>query len=230
MSDARSDILAKIRTTRSAPDAVKNELGAMQDRIKDHPTNLIPARGQLSSGRRIDQFITEAERVHATVKRVSRTDEIAGEISRYLAENNLPSRIKQAPSLEYIDWSNTLLDVSQGGGSPDDEVCVTSAYGGVAETGTLVTYSSPENPTTLNFLPPVHIVVLKAKDIDGSYEDVWARMRDTLGTKDQSDNFIPRTVNFITGPSRTGDIQQTLLLGIHGPQRLHIVIDDEETS
>jgi len=230
MSNARADILAKIRTTRSAPHAVKNELGTMQDRLQAHPVNLIPERGNRNATARIDQFMQEAERVNATLKRIDRDQDIAAEIARYLAENNLPSRIKRAPSLDHVDWSETLLEVSRGIGHEEDEVCVTSAFGGVAETGTLVTYSGAENPTTLNFLPPVHIVVLKSKDIEGSYEAVWDKLRSALANKDQSSNFIPRTVNFITGPSRTGDIQQTLLLGIHGPQRLHIVLVDENTS
>ena len=65
------------------------------------------------------------------------------------------------------------MEVSHGIGEATDEVCVTSAYAGVAETGTIVTYSGQQNPTTLNFLPPVHIAVLNAVDITGSYEDVW---------------------------------------------------------
>lgn len=230
MKNARTDILTKIKSTRSAPDAVTNELGSMRARLQDHPVNLIPERGKRDSAAQVGQFIEEAERVHATVKQITSETDIPTEIARYLAEHNLASRIKQAPSLSHIDWSHTLLDVSEGVGHEDDEVCVTKAFGGVAETGTLVTYSGPENPTTLNFLPPVHIAVLNVSDIEGSYEDVWAKLRTKLKDKDQSINFIPRTVNFITGPSRTGDIQQTLLLGIHGPQRLHIVLVDEDAS
>lgn len=229
MSDARSEILGKIRTTRSAPEAVKNTLGKMTDRLKDHPANLIPERGKGTPDKLLARFIEEAEKVSATVARVGSDDEIPKQIAKYLADNNLPSRIKQAPALAHLDWSNTLLEVSQGIGEATDEVCVTSAFAGVAETGTLVTYSGALTPTTLNFLPPVHVVVLKASEMVGSYEDVWAKLRARLQNKDHPGAFIPRAVNMITGPSRTGDIQQELLLGIHGPQRLHIVVVDEET-
>ncbi len=228
MSDARSDILGKIRTTRSAPDAVENKLGPMADRIKDHPVNLIPERGRADEATRLTRFTAEAERVNATVMHVASERDVPRQVATYLADNNLPSRIKQAPALAHLDWSETLLEVKQGIGEATDEVCVTSAFAGIAETGTLVTYSAAETPTTLNFLPPVHVVVLKAGDLIGSYEDAWAKLRTTFQNKDQTNNFIPRTVNMITGPSRTGDIQQTLLLGIHGPQRLHIVIVDDE--
>ena len=230
MSDARKEILSKIRTTRNDPHAVQNTLGSVKSRIKDHPANLIPKRGRGDQGQRLGQFMAEAERVHASIRKVASDADVPKAIAEYLTDNNLPSRIKHAPSLSHLDWSETLMEVRQGIGEDTDEVCVTSAFAGVAETGTLVTYSGTENPTTLNFLPPVHIAVLKSGDIIGSYEDAWAKLRSQFAGQDQSASFIPRTVNMITGPSRTGDIQQTLLLGIHGPQRLHIVIVDEETS
>lgn len=228
MSTARDEILAKIRTTRAAPLAAPNRLGSAEQRLQEPAANLIPARGQTPAKDRLAQFIAEAERVNASVARVANDGSIPAEIARYLADNNLPSRLKHAPSLAHLDWSETLLDVQQGIGAADDEVCVTTAFAGVSETGTLVTYSGAENPTTLNYLPPVHIAVLRAADISASYEAVWQRLRENKIKEDQSSGFIPRTVNMITGPSRTADIEQTLLLGIHGPQRLHIVIIDDE--
>jgi L-lactate dehydrogenase complex protein LldG len=79
--------------------------------------------------------------------------------------------------------------------------------------------SGPENPSTLNFLPDNHIIVVAGKDIAGDYESVLARLRAACGK-----GGMPRTVNFITGPSRSGDIEQTLLLGAHGPRRLHVIV------
>ena len=93
----------------------------------------------------------------------------------------------------------------------------------VAETGTLVLTSGPDNPTTLNFLPDTHIVVVDAKDIAGDYETVWhARCARHYG-----EGALPRTVNLITGPSRSADIEQTLILGAHGPRRLHVMVVGE---
>ena len=79
--------------------------------------------------------------------------------------------------------------------------------------------SGPDNPTTLNFLPDTHIVVVDAKDIAGDYEAVWQRLRERFGA-----GLMPRTVNLITGPSRSADIAQILILGAHGPRRLHVLI------
>jgi L-lactate dehydrogenase complex protein LldG len=91
-----------------------------------------------------------------------------------------------------------------------------------AETGTIAMVSGPQNPSTLNFLPDNHIVVVSAKDIQGDYEALFARVRFAYGK-----GTMPRTVNFITGPSRSGDIEQTLLLGAHGPRRLHVIVVHE---
>jgi L-lactate dehydrogenase complex protein LldG len=87
--------------------------------------------------------------------------------------------------------------------------------------------SGPESPTTLNFLPQLHIVVLPAARIVGCYEDAFARLRAARagGSGGGSpEGMMPRVVNWITGPSRTADIEQTLLLGVHGPRQLQILI------
>jgi L-lactate dehydrogenase complex protein LldG len=107
------------------------------------------------------------------------------------------------------------MGASDGG----DLAAVSHAVGGAAETGTLMLTSGPDNPTTLNFLPDYHIVVVGAADISGDLEGFWRTLRATYGRGQ-----MPRTVNLITGPSRSGDIEQKLLLGAHGPRRLHVVI------
>lgn len=103
---------------------------------------------------------------------------------------------------------------------------VSAAFAGIAETGTLMLISGPDNPTSLNFLPEAHIVVLPTAWIVGSYEEAFACFR--AATKPSE---MPRTINWITGPSRTADIEQTLLLGAHGPkQLLAILVDGEPRS
>jgi L-lactate dehydrogenase complex protein LldG len=79
--------------------------------------------------------------------------------------------------------------------------------------------SGPDNPTTLNFLPENHIVVLNAADIKGDLETLLTALRQTYGKGE-----MPRTVNLVTGPSRSGDIEQTILLGAHGPRAVHLVL------
>ncbi|MDG4585055.1 MAG: LUD domain-containing protein, partial [Candidatus Competibacter sp.] len=98
-----------------------------------------------------------------------------------------------------------------------DKTSVSLAFAGIAETGTLMLLSGPHSPTTLNFLPDTHIVVLRTDRIVGAYEDAWDLLR-------ARGSGMPRTVNFITGPSRSADIEQTVQMGAHGPLRLHIVL------
>jgi L-lactate dehydrogenase complex protein LldG len=191
------------------------------ERMARAPVGVIPARGQLDSVARIALFRAQAESVQATTCELNGAQDIAAEVARYLRDNNLPAtiRIGADKRLSSIDWSATALAVSNGPSEGDDLNAVSHAFGGVAETGTLALTSGADNPTTLNFLPDNHIVVLRAKDIAGDYETIWAKLRETYGK-----GLMPRTVNMITGPSRSGDIEQKLLLGAHGPRRLHIVI------
>ncbi|MDX1401836.1 MAG: LUD domain-containing protein, partial [Kiloniellales bacterium] len=119
--------------------------------------------------------------------------------------------------------SEPLFDVSEGPARADDGASLSPAFAGVAETGTLMLHSGEKIPTTLNFLPDDHIVLLKASRIVAGYEDGWDLLR-----AQSKDGLLPRTVNFITGPSRTADIEQKIELGAHGPRRLHILLLDDD--
>ena len=103
-----------------------------------------------------------------------------------------------------------------------DTAGLSHAMAGIAETGTLVLTSGPDNPTTLNYLPETHLVVVHAADIVGAYEDMWTRLRARYGLGQ-----MPRAVNFISGPSRTADIEQQLVMGAHGPRRMLVMIVGE---
>jgi len=126
--------------------------------------------------------------------------------------------------LASLDWAG----MAAGGGKAADgeaaggiRASVTEAFCAIAETGTVMLLSGPENPVRLNFLPEVHVVVVSTRDIVGGYEEAWDRLRREMG-----EGAMPRTVNWITGPSRTADIEQTLILGAHGPRALHVLLTD----
>ena len=147
--------------------------------------------------------------------------EVPAEVARFLRDNNCPASLRMGAD-ERLSRDALERDVA---GNPARPVgrsrrsAVSMAFAGIAETGTLALVSGPANPTTLNFLPDNHIVVLRKEDVVADYESVFARLRAAYGK-----GGAPRTLNFITGPSRSADIEQTLLLGAHGPRRLHIVI------
>ena len=218
---ARDQMLASLRRAlgRGAPD----DQGAaeVEQRLASPRRGVIPARAALPHGQQVALFCTWATTNTATVARVSAAD-VPAAVVDYLTRNNLPSQLIAAdsPDLQRYDWSQRpLLELRRGVPVDADRVSLTGAFAGVAETGTLVTTSGPEHPTSLNLLPETHIVVLREADIVGTYEDVWDRLRQRYGA-----GSMPRTVNTITGPSRTADIEQTLQLGAHGPRHMHIVV------
>ncbi len=211
----RNLILSRIRTS------LDRERPAEEfDREPEHGP--VPGRARGTPAQLIQRFTEEAEDVAATVQRVASIEEVPDAVASYLAAENLPAALRMAPDdlLADIPWSRTpTITTSVGATDGSDEVGLTAAYAGVAETGTLVLRSGPESPTTLNFLPETHIVVLCTDQIVGAYEDALANLR--------AEGPLPRTVNFITGPSRSADIEQQLELGAHGPRRLHIVLVDD---
>ena len=218
---ARDAILGRIRRSLGVTEGDPGRRAIVIARLENAPKGVIPARGQLPPAGQRTLFRKMAEKVSATVAEIVSRDDIPKAIAEYLRGQNLPAtvRIGEDALLTRLPWEKTPLEVTQGPTVGDDPVSVSHAFAGVAESGTLVLASGVENPTTLNFLPETHIVVLAGKDLVGDYEAAWAKLRGQYGK-----GVLPRTVNLITGPSRSGDIEQTIILGAHGPRRLHIII------
>lgn len=220
----RAAIMTATRRSMRVTEKDDTRRAVVEDRIGDHPKGLIPARGQIDAAARADLFAAKVEAVDATVARVGSADGVPAAVADWLRQNNLPQRLRHGsdPRLKAMPFANEgTLEVSEGIAEDATEVSLSHAFGGVAETGTLALVSGPDNPTTLNFLPENHIVVVDADDIAGDLETVLGRLRTRFGSGQ-----MPRTVNLITGPSRSGDIEQKLLLGAHGPRRLHVVLID----
>ncbi|HTE39151.1 MAG TPA: LUD domain-containing protein, partial [Reyranella sp.] len=210
VSGARAQILTGIRRSLRRGELAGPAREAVEARLAAPLRGPLVARAQLPQPEKIALFCQWAETNNATVARVA-PGEVAGEVSAYLVRNNLPAQAAMAPSplLDRYDWaSQKMLALRRGRGEGGDQVSITGAFAGIAETGTLVMVSGPDHPVSLNLLPDTHVVVLREDDIVAGYEDVWARLRERYG-KDT----MPRTVNTITGPSRTGDIEQAMELG-----------------
>ncbi len=218
---ARETIFASIRHALNVTGDEAPRRMAVADRLARAPSGVIPARGHGDAATRLETFKSEAARAQASLAEVKSYDEAPAEIARYLRENNLPATLRMGDDkrLAAMPWTGTLIEVTHGPSDGHDLNGLSAAFGAVAESGTLALASGADNPTTLNFLPDNHIVVLAASDVAGDYEAIWSRLRAAYGK-----GAMPRTLNFITGPSRSADIEQTLLLGAHGPRRLHIVI------
>jgi L-lactate dehydrogenase complex protein LldG len=218
---AREAILARVRhALPRTPEEQTAAESAVKARLEAHARNLVPARGQLEREKRIQLFGELAMAVMADVERLATLADVPAAVTRYLRRHNLPQKLVLAPEplLDRANWdSQPLLRVRRGTAIDADAVGVTLAIAGVAETGTLVLASAPERPTLLAYLPESSVVVIAADWIEAAYEDAWESVRAMPGG-------MPRSVNFVTGPSRTADIAQQLELGAHGPKRLLILI------
>jgi L-lactate dehydrogenase complex protein LldG len=228
----RDDILARVRSGLGRGALTGEAAAELATRVAEHRRNLIPARAtSLNPAGRVDLFVAMAEAVQTTVARVSSDTDIPAEVARYLAAENLPAELRMAPDpiLDTIPWrERPLLNICRGKAEPGDAVSLTPCFAAIAETGTLMLISGETTPTTLNFLPDTHIVVLHASRVVAGYEDGWDLLRKRPG---EGPRALPHVVNFITGPSRTGDIEQKIELGAHGPRRLHVIlIDDAKAS
>jgi len=221
---ARDQILGAIRRSLGVTGNEAPRRKSVTDRMTSHPRGVIPQRGQVAPQERLDLFVRMIELAAGSVARLGSLDAVPAEVADFLRRHNLPPAVRRGadPLLAGLPWDRAgTLEVST---AIDAGMLssVSHALAGVAETGTLVLTSGPDNPTSLNFLPDNHIVVIDAKDVAGDYETVWQRLREKFG-----DGAMPRVVNLITGPSRSADIEQTLILGAHGPRRLHVIVVGE---
>jgi len=217
MSEARDQILGAVRRSlgRGPMDEAARE--TLDKRLADHPRALVPAQdGNRSTA---DRFVERVEAVAGTVARVEALADVPDAVADYLAGLNLPAGLRHGddPLLAAIDWSaRPALQVERGASGGDDLVGLSAGFAGIAETGTVMLLSGPDNPTTLNFLPATEIIVLTESRLVDAPEDAWDRLR--------AAGAMPRAVNLVAGPSRTGDIEQTIYLGAHGPLNLHIIL------
>jgi L-lactate dehydrogenase complex protein LldG len=219
---ARDLIFGSIRRSLGVSGKEATRRKTVDDRLAQHPDGLIPACGQLAPKERLALFRAMVEAANGSVEEIADAGDVPSAIAALLRTHNLPMAVRRGadPRLAALPWERArTLEVAVGPTDGKDLAAVSHAFGAVAESGTLMLVSGPDNPTTLNFLPDTHIVVVDAKDVAGDYETLWRRLRETFG-----DGLMPRTVNLITGPSRSADIEQTLILGAHGPRRLHVVL------
>lgn len=221
--DGRSQVLAAVRSALGRGAETTAEPAAVRERLERPRANTVPARGRLQQPELTELFVAQALQAGASVARVGSLDEVPAAVAAFCAEHALPPTAVLAASspLAGLPWQDAGISSELRLVRSGDALAVGAAITGIAETGTLVMLSGPENPVTANFLPDNHLVVVEARDLLGASEDIWAMLREHLRERGLP---LPRTVNWITGPSRSGDIEMTMLMGAHGPIRLHVVV------
>ena len=182
------------------------------------PIPALPGPGPVPvfSGGVVDRFVAKMIEKSATVDRLASMDEVGAAVARYLAAIPVPAQVRASGALRTLAWP-AGLQVQYGAAVREDLSSVTPCFAAVAESGGIATLSGADTPSTLNFVPDNHIVIVHEAQVLPHFEDLWAKWR-------AHGQPIPRTVNIISGPSRTADIEQTIQLGAHGPRRLHILL------
>lgn len=164
----------------------------------------------------LERFVRKFEGRSGSVVRVGTLTEVPRAVADYVREKGLPPRVAIGRALAHLSWPDDW-HIEHGAAGIDETLAVSPSICAIAEMGSLMLGASPDSPTTHNFVPDDHIVVLEANRVVAHYEDAWSLLRALPGG-------MPRATNLISGPSRTADVEQTIQLGAHGPRRVHVII------
>jgi len=219
---ARALVLSRIRAGLGVAGRDRTREAAVEERLRAHPRGTIPARAQAEREALLELMTTMLAAQGAEVTRATTPEDAVRAVAEDLRNHNLPSRLRMGADVQLaaLPWGVMPgVELVFGPANGEDRAGLSRAVAAAAETGTLVLVSGADNPTTLAFLPETHFILIRAGGVIGSYEEAFDRLRAIYG-----EGVLPRTVNLISGPSRTADIEQTIVRGAHGPKRLHVVI------
>ena len=221
MSSARDAVLGRVRRAlgKTARDA--EAIADAQACIAAHaqgPRPRLPAD-------LVSRFLQRATDMESTVERVTERSGIPAAVARYLDGLKLPEALAAQkshrgvcwPEFADLDWAGAGLAIESRPTSGDDKLGITATFCGIAETGTLILLSGAATPTATALLTDTHIAILGSERIVAGMEEAFALIRSERGR-------VPRAINLISGPSRTGDIEQTIVVGAHGPYRVHVLV------
>jgi L-lactate dehydrogenase complex protein LldG len=213
-SAARKAIFSRIRAAQNRPAApTPEERTAVAEYLRRHPQGPRPAVGTDL----VAHFTEQALRMSDTVETVTAVAGVPAAVAHYLDSIGVAKQAIAWKTLGALDWPAAGMQVECRPPRDADLVGITGTFCGIAETGTLMQLSGADTYASASLLPETHIAVLPASRIVAGMEDAFALARQERGE-------LPRAVNFISGPSRTGDIEQTIVLGAHGPYRVHVII------
>jgi L-lactate dehydrogenase complex protein LldG len=221
MSAARDNVLGRVRKALGKRERDIPGLAVAEAIIAAHAQGPRPR----PAGDRIGRFMQRARDMESTVERIADRAAIPTAVARYLDELQLPPALAAQkshagvcwPEFAGLDWTGAGLAIEARPTTGGDRLGITGAFCAIAETGTMVILTGADAPTATALLPDTHVAVISAERIVDGMEDAFALIRRERGV-------LPRAVNLISGPSRTGDIEQTIVLGAQGPFRVHILV------
>jgi len=213
--NARDNILNRIRAAQGRAGApAPQERAAVADYINAHPQSPRP----MPDGEPAARFRDRALGLASTLAEVPSLDSVPQAVATYLASNSLPLAAVCWPEFKTLDWGGAGLAVEARAARDADLVGITGCFCAIAETGTLMLLSGPDTPPGASLLPETHIAIVNSTRIVRGMEEAWELLRAERSFA------LPRAVTFISGPSRTADIEQTVTLGAHGPYRVHLLL------
>jgi L-lactate dehydrogenase complex protein LldG len=216
LASARDRILGRVRSAlgRAAPlPAARAE--ALLEYVTRHSAGPRPA----ADWEALARFRSRALAAASTLDQAETLAGVPDAVARYLTRMNLPRSVVVWPELAHLDWQASGIEAQARKATGSDRVGVTGCFCAIAETGTLLQLSAATRPASTSLVPETHIAVVPTARIVSGMEEAWALVRAECAV-------LPRAVNFISGPSRTADIEQTLVLGAHGPYRVHVILLD----
>ncbi len=174
----------------------------------------------------LESFLLRLSRNQVAVDFAANRTEAVQRISDFLYKRHATRRVVAGHDsrLAAMPWREGGVLVRFDVAAPEDSASISYAKIAVAESGSVVLFSSRDNPATNNWLVTDHIVIVDGQDLVASYEDAWAHIRNLTADS------LPRGVHFISGASSTADIGGHLVRGAHGPQCLHIVYIGEAAT
>ena len=158
----------------------------------------------------IDLFLEKAALAAAGARRVADATALAGAVSELVADD----KPAYCPALSPLEKAAAAVLVRRVGEYAGAEVTVEEVLAGIAETGSIVCASVEGRAVQASLLPSHHLAILPSEKIYATLEDFFQ----SLGAAP------PTNIAVITGPSRTADIELTLAIGVHGPERLDVIV------
>lgn len=210
---ARENILNRVRSALGVSVAQAQRAQDVNARLSTHPRGPMPPM----DWDLINRFKERCIGLSSSLDEVASLRDVPAAVARYAQSYSLPAVACCWQAYADLPWKEAGVDIEFRPANGDDKTGITGCFCAIAETGTLMTLSGEITPLTNSLLPDTHIAIVPRSRIVRSMEDAWDLLRAEHGK-------MPRQVSFVSGPSRTADIEMTMVLGIHGPYRVHIVL------
>lgn len=217
-AESAEDIRARLRTQRAALVArLQDELQAVGGQVV-----------RVESVAEVNQYVTRLAREYEAGLVVRWDDALLEmlEVDAALQQQGVEVRTATPPHEDETAMSAQRQDLRDLLARAD--IGLSGADYAIAETGTLALSALPGQMRGVSLLPPVHVAVVKHSQIVATMADCLAVLQDE--GQENVQGRLTSCVSFITGPSRTGDIELSLTVGVHGPGELHLVILDDPSD